>query len=195
MLAEMPASAISLNELSRQVGLAKSNVLRYFESREAVLLELLDRSWQEWMTSLADELPEPVGDVATRRKKLTQIYVESLVHRPVLCDLLGAQAGVLEHNVSVAVAARYKTTAFGNAVQLAGLVERQVPELGDKGAFRFCAAALMSTGAIWTHSQPSAAMLEAYEKHPELALMRMEFAPSLRDMLDVVLIGLLAEAD
>jgi AcrR family transcriptional regulator len=42
MLTEMPVAQITLNELSRRVGLAKSNVLRYFESREAVLLELLD---------------------------------------------------------------------------------------------------------------------------------------------------------
>ena len=39
MLHEMPVADISLNELSRRVGLAKSNVLRYFDSREAVLLE------------------------------------------------------------------------------------------------------------------------------------------------------------
>jgi hypothetical protein len=40
MLREMPVAELSLNELSRRVGLAKSNVLRYFETREAVLLEL-----------------------------------------------------------------------------------------------------------------------------------------------------------
>src|SRR3954465_11105581 len=57
MLAEMPVAALSLNELSRRVGLAKSNVLRYFESREAVLLELLDAAWREWLDALAVELP------------------------------------------------------------------------------------------------------------------------------------------
>jgi AcrR family transcriptional regulator len=40
MLDEMRWRRVSLNELSRRVGLAKSNVLRYFESREAVLFEL-----------------------------------------------------------------------------------------------------------------------------------------------------------
>ena len=40
MLTEMPVAQLSLNDLSRHVGLAKSNVLRYFESRAAVLLEL-----------------------------------------------------------------------------------------------------------------------------------------------------------
>ena len=50
MLAEMPVSEVTLNELSRRASLAKSNVLRYFESREAVLLELLDSAWQDWLT-------------------------------------------------------------------------------------------------------------------------------------------------
>ena len=56
MLDEMPVAEVTLNELSRRVGLAKSNVLRYFESREAVLLELLDRlpagaGWRSWPAS------------------------------------------------------------------------------------------------------------------------------------------------
>src|SRR5580693_2868218 len=56
MLDEMPAAQVTLNELSRRVGLAKSNVLRYFESREAVLLDLLDSMWQDWLADLEVEL-------------------------------------------------------------------------------------------------------------------------------------------
>ncbi len=52
MVAVMPVADISLNELSRRVGLAKSNVLRYFESREAVLLDLLDSAWRAWLDRL-----------------------------------------------------------------------------------------------------------------------------------------------
>ena len=40
MLAESSVTEVSLRELSKRVGLAKSNVLRYFESREEVFLEL-----------------------------------------------------------------------------------------------------------------------------------------------------------
>src|SRR4029450_4387799 len=60
MLQEMPVADLSLNELSRRGGLAKSNVLRYFDSREAVLLELLARSSREWFAQLATELPSGV---------------------------------------------------------------------------------------------------------------------------------------
>src|SRR3569833_320077 len=59
MLDEMPVADVTLNELSRRVGLAKSNVLRYFESREAVLLELLARALREWLVALEDALPAP----------------------------------------------------------------------------------------------------------------------------------------
>src|SRR4051794_18653695 len=104
MLEEMPVADISLNELSRRVGLAKSNVLRYFESREAVLLELLTSSLHEWLEHLAADLPSAVRrrTAFTRRaEELANTIAGSLVARPVLCDLISAHASVLEHNVSV----------------------------------------------------------------------------------------------
>ncbi|MFI0409165.1 TetR/AcrR family transcriptional regulator [Actinomadura sp. 3N508] len=60
MLTEMPVSALSLNELSRRVGLAKSNVLRYFESREAVLLELLGQLAHDFLVEVGEQLPDLV---------------------------------------------------------------------------------------------------------------------------------------
>src|ERR1700716_449660 len=73
MLAEMPVAQVSLNELSRRVGLAKSNVLRYFESREAVLLELLDAMSREWLDHLDDELTAAIDPVATPAQRGNQV--------------------------------------------------------------------------------------------------------------------------
>src|SRR5882757_306770 len=91
MLAEMPVAQVSLNELSRRVGLAKSNVLRYFESREAVLLELLDAAWQEWLEQLGPELDRVIGAATPtiqRGDALAAALASSFAARPVLCDLL-----------------------------------------------------------------------------------------------------------
>src|SRR5262245_63828853 len=73
MLREMPVADISLNELSRRVGLAKSNVLRYFDSREAVLLELLAGSVGEWREHLAAELPSAVSPRAAFDRRAAQL--------------------------------------------------------------------------------------------------------------------------
>jgi AcrR family transcriptional regulator len=197
MLAEMPVSQLSLNELARRVGLAKSNVLRYFESREAVLLELLDLALAQWLDALAQALPAaiPAGaPLADRVDRLAEQLADSLAARPVLCDLISAQAAVLERNVSARVAAQYKRAAVGHAESFGRLVAVTIPELGADSALRFAAAAMMSTGAVWTHSQPSAAMLAAYAADPELAYMRLDFADTLRELFAVLLSGLLARS-
>jgi len=127
MLAEMPVAQVTLNQLSRRAGLAKSNVLRYFESREAVLLELLDSAWQEWLARLAAELANAVdagAPPAERGDQLAAGLATSLAARPVLCDLLSAQAAVLERNVSPQVAAEYKRAAIANVTALSRLVSR-----------------------------------------------------------------------
>jgi AcrR family transcriptional regulator len=195
MLAEMPVAQVSLNELSRRVGLAKSNVLRYFESREAVLLELLDVALQEWLEQLGGALTAAVDAGAApfeRGDQVAATLAASLAARPVLCDLISAQAAVLERNVSPQVAAEYKHAIVANAHVLARLVREHVRELGERDAIRFVGAATMATGAVWTHAQPSAAMLAAYEADPSLASMRLDFTATLREIFEVLLTGLLA---
>jgi AcrR family transcriptional regulator len=197
MLAEMPVAQISLNELARRVGLAQPDVLRYFESREAVLLELLDAAFQQWLDALATAAPGTVdaeAGVPERSEQLAAGLAGSLAARPVLCDLIAAQAAVLERNVSPLVAAEFKRTAVRGTQSLARLVLGAVPELGEAAAFRFAGAAVRSAGAIWTHTHPSAAMLTAYEADPVLAAMRLDFTASLRDLLAVLLAGLLARS-
>ena len=195
MLAEMPVAEVTLNELSRRAGLAKSNVLRYFESREAVLLELLDSAWQDWLARLDAELADAVvaGEpVASRADQLAAAVAASLAARPMLCDLISAQAAVLERNVSPQVAARYKRASIAGISALGALLLRSVPELGEPDAFRLAGAAVMTTAAVWPHTQPSAAMLAAYAADPALAAMRLDFTATLREVLEVLTAGLLA---
>lgn len=195
MLAEMPVAEITLNELSRRSGLAKSNVLRYFESREAVLLELLDSAWQEWLVQLDKDLEaavDPAAPVAARCDQLATAVAASLAARPMLCDLISAQAAVLERNVSPQVAATYKRASMAGIGALGALMLRCVPEFGEPDAVKLAGATVLTTGALWPHTQPSAAMLAAYDADPELAAMRLDFTATIREVLDVMATGLLA---
>ncbi|MGD0927797.1 MAG: TetR/AcrR family transcriptional regulator [Streptosporangiaceae bacterium] len=197
MLAEMPVAQVTLNELSRRVGLAKSNVLRYFESREAVLLELLDSAWQEWLTGLEADLGgaiDAAAPPAERGDQLAAALAASLAARPVLCDLLSAQGAVLERNVSPQVAATYKREALADVTRLGRLVHPYLGELGEQDTERLAAGAVLVAGALWAHAQPSAAVLAAYEADPALAVMRTDFTPTLREVLEVLIAGLLARS-
>jgi AcrR family transcriptional regulator len=194
MLAETPVGHVSLNELSRRVGLAKSNVLRYFESREDILLHLLVEASSEWVSALRQDLrsrQDADTPAAERAARAADTLVDSLAARPVLCDLIANQAAVLEHNVSPEIAARFKREAVGDARALTSLLLDYIPELGPDGAWEVAGTTILLAGAVWTHSRPSQAMLAAYAADPELAALRLDFATRMRGTLRTLLIGVL----
>lgn len=193
MLDEMPVAAVTLNELSRRVGLAKPNVLRYFESREAVLLELLDRFLREWLTELADELADGVDTnlpMAGRATAVAGILSRSLARRSVMCDLFGAQGSVLEHNVSVEVVARYKRASLDRLATMTGLVRKHLPELGENATL-FSLQTMVLAGALSAYSTPPPSLAAAYRAEPELARLHLEMADSLNMALTATLLGVL----
>jgi AcrR family transcriptional regulator len=193
MLDEMPVADVSLNELSRRVGLAKSNVLRYFESREAVLLDLLDYFLRNWLAELADELAagiDPRRPVGERAEQLADVLSRSLASRVVLCDLFGAQGGVLEHNVSVEVVMRHKRASLDSLRTMVDLVRQHLPELGEN-AQTVCLLALIMAGALSAYCPPPASVLAVYEADPALAELNVDLRESLRLAVTTGILGAL----
>jgi AcrR family transcriptional regulator len=193
MLDEMPVAEVGLNELSRRVGLAKSNVLRYFESREAILLELLEGALRAWLADVSDELAadvDPDLSAMERGDQMAAVLSRSLVRHPVLCDLANTQAGVLEHNVSVDVVVRFKRSAIATLGAAVEMIQRHVPELGD-GASTVCMMTLTLAGALSTYRRPSASTLAAYEVDPALAQLAPDLVSSLESAVAMLIRGAL----
>ena len=191
MVARMPVADLSLNELSRRVGLAKSNVLRYFESREAVLLELLDMAWRDWLGRLATALSDTVdvaAPTAVRYPGIAATMTASLVDDRLFCELLSVSAAVLERNVSTEIARRYKLNVIANNDALAELVHRYLPEISTQGATYVAGGTLVSIAGLWPLTQPCEALLRVYED-PAMAALRLDFGTALQEMLSTLLAG------
>lgn len=194
MLCEMPVAALTLSELSRRVGLAKSNVLRYFESREEVLLEVLMRSAagcirdldEAWRAADLDAAP-----LAERIEGFAEVYARVAAARPDLLDLLAAQAAVLERNVSTEAIVRFKRAALAGIETMAAVLARAVPELGDS-ASAVCSTILTLSGALYVQSEQSRICESAYLVAPELEVFRTELVPALQSAVATVLAGTLA---
>ena len=197
MLAEMPVSALSLNELSRRVGLAKSNVLRYFETREAVLLDLLDQSARDFLTEAGEELRSPVDardPLDARIEAAASGLAASFAARPMLCELLSAQAGVLERNISIEVATRHKEGARDSLLGLAELLRRLLPELDQPRSEQGANLIVVLICGLWTHTHPAPAVRAAYDADPSFAFMDSNFPDALHQALYVLLTGLLVRS-
>ncbi|MEU3643225.1 TetR family transcriptional regulator [Lentzea sp. NPDC034063] len=193
MLDEMPVAEVTLNELSRRVGLAKTAVVRYFESREAVLLDLLNDRTASWLTELEQELSAGVDlglSTMERAEQTADVLSRSLASRKVLCDLYGAQGGVLEHNVSVEVARRHKQASLSNLKVMTDLLQRYLPEIGDH-VEHFCLNLLLMAGALSAYMPPPPSLLAVYEAEPALAVHRIDLRSALRLAVITSLAGML----
>ena len=191
MLDEMPLADVSLNELSRRVGLAKSNVLRYFDSREGVLLALMDDVLERWLGDLAARLEtgvDPAAPLADRAGQLSAVLARSLAGNPVLLDLVGAQGAVLERNVTAEVVTRHKRTALVRLTEAGDVLRRYLPELGA-AAETFCFQTMVLAGALAPFSSPPPGVRAAYEADPALAVLHRELPDSLELAISTMLLG------
>ncbi|MQY23142.1 hypothetical protein NRB20_62690 [Nocardia sp. RB20] len=195
MLDQMPVADLSLNELSRRVCLAKSNVLRYFESREEILLELLDRGFRECADEISDRVSaiDPHLPVTERGDRLAAAFAHALRDRPILCDLIAAQPGVLERNVSPEVVLHYKRSAHAILGPLVATVRTVVPELGEN-AWSVCMMSALMAAALSVHSRPSPVVLAALQADPALAPLFPDPATYLETTLATLVAGTLVRS-
>src|SRR6201996_7748404 len=135
MLTQDPTAEISLREISRRVGLATSNVLRYFESREAIFLELVARESTGWLDALERELDElkPATGVGAC-ERVAAIWAGTLAERPTLCELWSVMSSVLERNVTVETVRAFKLGAIARNRRLAALVAGRIEGLAPEAA-------------------------------------------------------------
>src|SRR3954454_15252959 len=102
--------AVTLSDIARAVGIHKSALLRYFETREQIFLELTGREWAAWQEATAAALPGIDPDDADT---VAAALATSFVGRPLLCDLIPPTALNLERHVSVEAVHAYKLTSLG----------------------------------------------------------------------------------
>jgi len=190
MLDEMPVADVTLNELSRRVGLAKSNVLRYFDSREGVLLELLDVFLEDWLAEVTDALDDDVErrSASQQAERLASVLASTLAERRTLCDLVGAQGAVLEHNISVDVLVRHKRIALVSLATAGDLLRRHLPGVGED-AERLLFHIVVMAGALAPYSSPPAGVRAAYELEPALAVLHLDLQDSLQLAIRTLLLG------
>ncbi|MFC7329661.1 TetR family transcriptional regulator [Marinactinospora rubrisoli] len=173
---------VSLGQVADVVGLAKSNVVRYFGTREEIFLALGAIQWRAWAEDVTDRLAHEADVVAA----LTEPFAD----RPLLCDLLGQLSSTVEHNVSLTAAYEFKSTVHAINADVAAAILRARPDLTEKEATDLVGAALTISGALYPIAHPPATIAALYEQHPELAAACPSFLPTLQRVLAALVAGL-----
>ncbi len=171
---------LSLNELARRASMTKSNVYRYFETREAVLLALLVEDWTTWFAAFRETAKPPAesGGVPSLVRDLTR----SLAAHPTLCLLTSVLPSVLEQNLSDAAVLEFKLLSLSFFSEVGDHLTSRTPALSRVAAARLLNDAVVAVVGLYPLTHPADAVRRVME-HPQLRGHTYDFAAELERFL------------
>ena len=180
--------AVSLADIAGAVGVHKSALLRYFETREEIYLCLAAEDWRGWTAAMRAALGTlPAGDVAG----VASALATTLAGYPLLCDLMTHAPLNLERNVSLESARTFKRAAVGSVEEIAADVRVVLPKLTEQDAFELVGAVSMLAAGLWQIGHPPPALVELYREEPRLGHEHIPFVPTVTRTAEALIRGML----
>jgi AcrR family transcriptional regulator len=179
---------ITLTDIADAVGMHKSALLRYFETREEIFLRLTADGWRVW----APELRAAIDGLATPdAEQVAAAFARTLASRGMFCDLLAQAPMNLERNVSVEAVRRFKYVTHEELDSIVESMRRALPGLSARDGVDVVATATALAGAFWQISTPGPEIARLYRSDPRLGHAIVEVEPRLRRILAELLTGML----
>ncbi|EOY52760.1 TetR-family transcriptional regulator [Streptomyces lividans 1326] len=177
---------ITLTDIAATVGMHKSALLRYFETREQIFLKITAEGWKEWSAELCARLRELPGAAPDA---VGQVFAATLAARPLFCDLLAQAPLNLERNVSVESVRSFKIATL-DEVGCIGAELRRLLGVDETQAVDVIATATSLAGALWQMATPGPHIQTLYRSDPRLAHAVVEVEPRLNRVLGALLRGI-----
>lgn len=178
---------LSLNEIARSSKMTKANIYRYFESREALLLDLLWNEWQDWFKDFQKNWMR----VPKSKKSfdyLIKAMAISIAKRDLLCNLTSALPSVIEKNLSEEAVREFKFRSIELFREIANYLETCSSEL-DAGSYAiFLQDSVSLIAGLYPFTHPNE-VVERILKDPQLQFFKRDFSAELeRYMISIALV-------
>jgi AcrR family transcriptional regulator len=189
---------ITLTDIAEAVGMHKSALLRYFETREQIFLRLTAEGWQEWSAAVRAKL-ERIGSPTA--KSVASAFSTTLADRGMFCDLLAQAPLNLERNVSLEAVRAFKLVTHNEVDVIVKVMRRLLPGLTERDCIDVIATATSVSGAFWQMANPGPDVAALYRSDPQMLPFPMldarrrhavfEIEPLVRRVLIAMLKGML----
>lgn len=175
---------VSLGAVAEAAGIAKSNIARYFGTREEIYLDLLTEECRQWAQVVGVRLRDAHGTT-----EAMTVLAETLVDRPLFCDLLSHVSTSLEHNVSATAARAFKHALHDNVAAMGAEIAR-VTDLTEREGGELVGMAGSLAGSLYRAANPPPVLARVYAEDPELHAARPALLPTLIRALSALAAGL-----
>lgn len=178
-------ATFTMAEVAAQSGLAKGTLYLYFETKEELLLVLLEAQLDAWFTTLAARLAGGPYDVA----QAAELISTTTAQQPALARLLPITSSILEHNIALATARAYKERLLARSAHSAALLEQQLTFLDPGDGIWLLLQIYALIVGLGQMADPAPVVCTVLDD-PQMAPLRVEFVSAFRRAITALLRGI-----
>lgn len=190
LCAEHGVLSWSLNELGRRAEVTKSNLYRYFGSREEILMTLLTEETGTFVSTFREATSGQTLSAHGLAKRIAQHYAE----RPFMCDLLSLSSTLFEHNVELEKIREIKLGSLSQMDEIAHVIASCLPGIGEEKAGQIALTSGVLAAGLWPMANPKAPMRQLAQLDG-LESLRFDFERQMDQMLTNYIVGIASECD
>jgi len=181
---------VSFNGIASEAGFTKSNMYRYFSSREEIFLNIFAGLFKKWVEDCIEKLQRL--DQEETINIFAKTWVESHMSHKQFLDLTPILFVSLERNSSYEQLLDFKKLAKGLLYMLSIEITRIYPDIHIDKAFKFLNLSFAATSSFWAASTQNEALKKIYEQEMFKDL-ETTFEEDLASSIEVIIKGLKAK--
>ena len=120
---------VTLKAISEQISMTRPAIYTYFETKDEILLALLEREYAAWAVSLS-EVKDEAGTLD--RDALAERIADTLQGRETLLRIQNMNLYEIELNSRVECLAQFKRTYGSTLTLLMGILKAYQPDIGER---------------------------------------------------------------
>ncbi|MCK6261776.1 TetR/AcrR family transcriptional regulator [Vibrio sp. ZSDE26] len=180
---------VSFNGIANEAGFTKSNMYRYFSSKEEIFLNIFAELFEGWFTDCCEELHR-LGENPSIAD-FSKSWVKVIKNHPQFMDLTPLLFIALEKNSSYEQLLEFKTLSKDLLFRLSTEISNVYPEFQGEKSFQFLNLSFATMSNSWAAKSQNDALLKIYQQE-EFMMMKPNFEPDLIAALEIILKGLKA---
>ncbi len=180
---------VTMLKIAAEAGFTRSNIYRYFTSREEIFLALYMIDFQLWADEVQDSFdsPQSTADFLTR-------WIEILKEHQRLIELTPLLNTSLERNASRENLIKVKSEMARISQEILGVISFVLPDLPPESIFNFLRTNIFLIAGTWPASNRTP-LLENVLDELKLHQMKIEFFPYMEQTLGTYLAGMASDSE
>ncbi|MBM7035036.1 TetR/AcrR family transcriptional regulator [Vibrio ulleungensis] len=178
---------VSFNGIAAQAGFTKSNMYRYFSSKEEIFLGIFQDLFEVWFSDTQTRLQKLEVDSPT--ETFSQLWVDAYLAHPEFLDLIPLLFTALERNSSLEQLTVFKRRSKELLYMLTLDIARIYPDIQGDKAFQFLSLSFAATSNYWAGATRNAVLDSVYALD-EFKMLKPDFNNDLFNSICIIVKGL-----